>query len=265
MGPAAASFAVSAATLAGLTRIRAAAGAPGPGPGQAGSGQGSPGRLGTILRAERVLLVIVIVNVAANLGSGGLDGVAIPALAHGPLHASAAGYGAILAAFGGGALVGTIAAGQSGHIRRPSVTGSAAFIMSAAFIAAVPFLPGTAVVAAAMALVGVLNGFGNVLLVTAFQRWAPPAMLGRLMGLIVITTFGVYPVSVALAAFVGRGLGPGAFFLFAAGVLAAAVLAGLTQRSWRDFGTEGPAGTTAAALGQPTVPDQAAGQQAPAG
>jgi len=187
-----------------------------------------------------VLLVIMVVNVAANLGSGGLDGVAIPALAHGPLHASASGYGAILAAIGGGALAGTVAAGQAGRVRRPAVTGALAFLADAAFIAVVPFLGDTAAVAVAAALIGVFNGFGNVVMVTAFQRWAPPRLLGRLVGLIMVTSFGVYPLSVVLAAICDRSLGLASFFLFAAGVLALAVLGGLTQRPWRDFGTARP-------------------------
>ena len=261
----AASFALSAVTLAGLTRPRAAAASPPPGAGAAPAQR--PARLGTLLRAERVLLVIMIVNLAANLGSGGLDGVAIPALAHGPLHASAAGYGAILAAFGGGALIGTIAAGQAGRARRPAVAGSAVFIAEAAFIAAIPFLGSVGAAAAVMALVGVCNGFGNVVLITTFQQWAPEAMLGRLMGLILITSFGVYPVSVTLAAVAVRGLGPSSFFLFAAGILAVAVLGGLTQRSWRDFGTGGPsrAFSPATAAGRPSSPDPAPGQETTAG
>ena len=68
---------------------------------------------------ERALQIILLVNVAANLGLGGESEVALPALAHGPLHAGASGYGALLAAFGGGALLGTIAAGQLGRLRRP--------------------------------------------------------------------------------------------------------------------------------------------------
>jgi len=252
----AASFAISAATLAGLARLRPAPGGSAP-PGPDTSGQ-RPVRVGTLLRTERVLLVIMIVSIAANLGSGGLDGVAIPALAHGPLRASAAGYGAILAAFGGGALIGTIAAGQAGRARRPAVVGSAAFIAEAAFIMAVPFAGGVTATAGVVALVGVCNGFGNVLTVTAFQQWAPPGLLGRLMGLLLITSFGVYPVSVALAAFCDRALGTSAFFSFAAGVLALAVVGGLTQRSWRDFGTGGPAAPATHVAGP------AAGQQAPA-
>ncbi len=115
------------------------------------------------------------------------------------------------------------------------MAGSAAFLAEAAFIAAVPFLPGTVTVAVAVALVGACNGYGNVVTVTAFQQWAPDGMLGRLMGLLLITSFGVYPVSVALAGLAGRGFGTSSFFLCAAAVLAAAILGGLTQRSWRDF------------------------------
>ena len=239
------SFAISAATLAMLSGRPALRPASAPSAAERldDAGQRGPG-LGMLLKTERVLLVIMIVNVAANLGSGGLDGVAIPSLAHGPLHASAAGYGAILAAFGGGALIGTIAAGQAGRIQRPAVLGSAAFLAEAAFIAGTPFLGTVAAVAAALALIGVCNGFGNVVTITAFQQWAPQHMLGRLVSLLMLTSFGVYPVSVALAAVAGRDLGPASFFLFAAGVLAIAVLGGLTQRAWRDFGSDKDAPTS---------------------
>ena len=189
-----------------------------------------------MLRSERVLQIIVLVNIAANLGLGGMSEVALPALAHGPLHAGASGYGAVLAAFGGGALLGTIAAGQVGRLRRPVIVGSLAFLAEAACMAAAPYLGATVAVAAAMAGLGVMNGFGNVLTITAFQRWAPPAALGRLAGLLTLTSFGVFPISVALAAVLVRQWGPSPFFLLAAASTAVAILAGLSQRAWRDFG-----------------------------
>jgi MFS family permease len=192
-----------------------------------------------LLRAERVLTVLIVVNIAANLGSAGLDGVALPALAHGPLHASAQGYGAILAGFAAGALLGTLAAGQAGSPRRPAVAGSSAFLAEALAIAVTPFLGSVGWVIAAQAAIGVCNGFGNTCTVTAFQRWAPRGSLGRLNGLLLVTSFGVAPVSVLLAAWFGRALGPASFFLFAAATLAAAILGGLTRRSWRDFGAAG--------------------------
>lgn len=237
----AASFAVSAITLAGLRRVPrslpptdAAPGTPpGTAPDEVPRGKRS---LLAMFRCERILQIILLVDIAANLGSGGMSEVALPSLAHGPLHSGASGYGVILAAFGGGALVGTIIAGQSSRPRRPAVTGSAAFLMEAVCIAVVPCLGGTFAVAAAMAGLGITNGFGNVLTGTAFQRWAPPDMLGRLAGFLTLGSFGVFPVSVALAAFFTRDLGPRSFFIFTAATLTAAILAGLTQREWRDFG-----------------------------
>ena len=235
------SFAVSAMTLAGLRGAAAADAAGRPAPRNACADPRR--RCGRLLRSERVLQIILLVNLAANFGLGGESEVALPALVHGPLHAGASGYGAVLAAFGGGALLGTIAAGQLGRLRRPAVVGSLAFLGEAACLAVTPYVGATVAVAAAMAGLGVLNGFGNVLTITAFQRWAPPSALGRLAGLLMLTSFGVFPISVALAAVVVRHWGPTPFFLLAAVTLAVAILAGLSQRAWRDFGANHPTTT----------------------
>jgi predicted MFS family arabinose efflux permease len=236
----AASFVVSAATLAGICSAQARAPAPVP--------AGEPGApaptLRRLLRSQRVLQIMLLVTVAANLGSGGVDGVAIPSLAHGPLHASAAGYGALIAAFAAGALLGTVAAGQARRARRPAIVGSAAFLVEALFLAVVPYLGGVVLVGAALAVTGVMNGFGNVVMITVFQRWAPPDLLGRLTGLLLLASFGVFPVSVALGAVVVHDLGPAPFFPIAAAALAAAILLGLSQRSWRQLGTTGASGRT---------------------
>jgi predicted MFS family arabinose efflux permease len=211
---------------------------------------GQPSVLG-LLRSERVLQISLLITVAANLGSAGMDQVALPSLAHGPLHAGAGGYGALIAAFGAGALLGTIAAGQVGRARRPAIAGSVAFLAQALFIAVVPYLGGTLPAGAALAAVGVLNGFGNVVMITIFQRWAPPELLGRLTGLLLTTSFGVFPISVALAALVVHNLGPALFFPLAAVAVAIPLLAGLSQRTWRDFGMTGGDATAAAGGSRP--------------
>jgi MFS family permease len=231
------SFAVSALTLLAMLRRPQAAPAPAvTAPETAGADDNGPS-VRTLLRTERVLLIIIAVNIAANLGSAGLDGVALPALAHGPLHAGAPGYGIILAGFAAGALLGTLAAGQFSNPRRPIIVGSVAFLIEAAAIAATPFLGTVALVTAATVVFGACNGFGNTYTVTAFQRWAPRGTLGRLNGLLLLTSFGLAPVSVLLAAWFGSALGSASFFLFAAVTIAVAVGGGLTQRAWRDFGT----------------------------
>jgi hypothetical protein len=236
----AATFAVSALTLAGVRAAQRTPAAVAPGPGSV-AGTAASSSLGTqtvrgLLRSERVLQLILLVTVVANLGSGGIDGVALPSLAHGPLHTSAGGFGALIAAFGGGALLGTLVSAHAGRARRPAIAGSAAFAAEAIFMAVIPYLGSAWGAAAALVGLGVMNGFGNVVMITAFQRWAPPNMLGRLSGALMLASFGVFPISVVLAAVVVHDLGPAAFFPLAAAVLVLAILLGISQRSWRNFG-----------------------------
>jgi predicted MFS family arabinose efflux permease len=249
----AASFFISAATLAGVRASkrrapdshRAATCLPDetrtdssqPGAEEPAADNKRPPALRHLIRSERILQIILAITLAANLGSGGLIDVALPALAHGPFHAGAAGYGGLIAAIGAGALLGAVAAGQTARLRRPAVAASLAFLGEAAFVAIVPYLGSTVAAGAALAVFGGLNGFGLVLVITAIQRWAPPEMLGRLMGMVLLASLAAYPMSVALAGVVVHDFGAAPFFPAAAVILAAAVLAGLTQRTWRRFGT----------------------------
>ena len=267
----AATFVVSALTLAGLRAASAGLPRSASAPASAAAGvadePGAPAAGPTVwslLRTERILQIGLLVTVAANLGSGGVDEVALPSLAHGPLHSGAVGYGWLIAAFGAGALIGTLTAAQARRARRPFVVGSLAFLAEAAFIAVAPFLGSTAAVAAAIFGLGVMNGFGNVLTLTAFQKWAPPELLGRLSGVLMLASLGVFPISVALAALFVRHLGPASFFIFSAVTLTVAILAGLSQRTWRDFGIEAPVGaaqpSTIPAAGAPAAANPAGGQ-----
>lgn len=245
------SFAISALTLAGIrSLVQLGAGtmeesSAVPGSGEAAQPSSPPGRtaatsVSAVVRTERVLQIILFVNVVANLGSGGLDQVALADLAHGPLGAGAGGYGALLAAFGGGALLGTILASQVGSVRRPAFVGSLVFLGDALFLAVAPFLFGIVGAGLALALAGACNGFANILTITAFQRWAPPALLGRLMGLLLLTSFGAFPASVVVAALVVHSFGPAPFFPLAGAALGGALLLGLSQRAWREFGAVPP-------------------------
>lgn len=196
-----------------------------------------PPTLWQVLAAERVLQVMLVVTLAANLGLGGVSEVALPALARGAFHSAASDYGGLLAALGGGALMGTVAAAQAPRSSRPAIAASAAFLLDAAAIAAVPYLGGPLPAGTTLAVFGFLNGFGNVVTITAFQRWAPPPLLGRLMGLLMVASFGAFPVSVLVGGAVVHTWGPATFFPLAGGVLALAVIASLTQSTWRHFGT----------------------------
>ncbi|MGH9106180.1 MAG: hypothetical protein ACRDZX_10150, partial [Acidimicrobiales bacterium] len=194
-----------------------------------------------LVRSDRGLQVILAVALAANLGSGGMSEVALPALARGPLHTGAGGYGGLLAALSGGALVGTLAGGQADKFRRPAVAASFAFVADAICFAIVPYLGSALPAGAALALAGGFMGFGNLLGVTLIQRLAPPELLGRLMGLVMLCSLGTFPLSVAVGGVAVREFGPAPFFPATAAVVVVAVVAGLTQRAWRDFGATEPA------------------------
>jgi predicted MFS family arabinose efflux permease len=228
---------------AGDSRAASPAGTAADGAESPASGQPSLRRM---LRSEPVLRIGLLLTLASNLGFGGMSEVALPALARGPLHAGAGGYGGLIAAFAVGALLGTVTAAQLRRLRRPAVASSVGCLGQAAAMAAVPYLGGPVAAGAALIAFGALNGFGNVVMITAFQRWAPPGLLGRLAGLLTLASLGIFPVSVLLGAIVVRDLGPAPFFVFAAVALALAVLAGLTSRAWRNFGaTDPPAGPAA--------------------
>jgi hypothetical protein len=252
----AASFAVSAATLALIPR-RAAAGSmtataaqtarttPGPADtrpetpatrpdSQAAGPPGKPQGMLAYIRQSRAIQVIMVVAIAANLANGGLAGVALPALAH--AHWGAGGYGALLACMAAGAVIGTLAAARSGGLRNPAMTTSLAFITGAAAITLVPYLGGEAGAAAALLILGTCNGLGNVLFFTMAQRSIPPAILGRVLSMIMLCTTGTFPLSVAVTGLLVRHVGTTPFFPIAGAFLVIAILGGNTQRAFRDFG-----------------------------
>jgi Transmembrane secretion effector len=186
------------------------------------------------IRQSRAIKVILVVAIAANLTTGGESGVALPALAH--AHWGAGGYGTLLACLAVGAVFGTLAAARTGGLINPAMVASTAFIIESAAIALVPYLGGEAGAAAALLFIGVCNGLANVLFYTMAQRSIPPAILGRVLSMIMLCSAGTFPLSVAVTGALVHHLGAAPFFPIAGLFLAVAVLGGNTQRAFRDFG-----------------------------
>jgi MFS family permease len=254
------SFAVSALTLALIPRRRAAA-AVAAAPAKAAesaaakttekvnataSGSAASNWIGELrvrdlLRRSRAMQVSVMVTIAANLTIGGLTNVALPSLAHARF--GAGGYGALLACLAAGGLAGTLLAARTGQLRKPAIVGAGALIVQALVMCLIPYLGGETGAAAALFVYGGCNGLGNVILFTAGQRWTPPHVLGRVMGLMMICMFGTFPLSVALTGILVHHLGPALFFPIAGAVVGAAFIGGLTQKEYRDFGSVQADGT----------------------
>jgi MFS family permease len=236
------SFAVSALTLALIPRGAAAgtiadqaAEAEQPADADAAGANASGGVL-ALLKTSRVLQVLLLVVIAANLAGGGMSDVALPSLAHATF--GAGGYGALLACFAVGGVIGTLSAARTGGLRKPAVFASVVFLVEAVAITLTPYLGGEAGAAAMLFVTGATNGLGNVTFLTVLQKWAPPALLGRVMSALMFCAFGSFPLSVAISGVLVRHIGPSLFFPVAGGLLAVAILAGLTQREFREFGAK---------------------------
>jgi hypothetical protein len=237
----AASFAVSALTMA-LIRLRPAAHRPAAKKTASADSNGMR-RLTVpyLFRRSRAMQVFVVVTIVANLTGGGLMGVALPDLAH--ERYGAAGYGALLGCLAAGGLIGTLLAARTGRLRKPAVVAALSFVVSAVAMVMVPYAGGEVGAAVALFVFGGCNGLGNVIFFTAGHRWTPPYVLGRIMGLMMVCTFGTYPLSVALTGILVHHVGPTAFFPIAAAAVAVAFLGGLTNKEYRDFGSALPDGT----------------------
>lgn len=237
----AATFAVSALTLL-LIPPRPASGSVAAEAAEAAASQsaeaGASENQGVVafLKKSRVLQVILVVVIAANLAGGGIDGVALPSLAHERF--GAAGYGALLACFAAGSVLGTLASARTGGLRGPAIFASVAFLIDATALALTPYLGGEAAAAAALFVAGAANGLGNLTFLTVMQKWAPAALLGRLMGALMLCAFGSFPLSVVIAGLLVRHLGPSLFFPIAGALVAVAIFYGLTQREFREFGAQ---------------------------
>ena len=189
-----------------------------------------------LLRGWRLLQVALVIIVVGNLTVGGTLFVALPTLAHGPLRAGAGGYGALLAAFGAGALVGGIVAGRASTLPPQAVVILLLTLVQAAALATLPLAGGVLGACGILVVAGLATGLTNVLYLTLVQREAPPALLGQIMGIFAFASLGLYPLSVGLAGIVITRYGPGVMFPLTGGAIAAAVTFGLAQREIRVLG-----------------------------
>lgn len=242
-GADAASYAVSAVSLAliGTTASRHVPEEPAASMASPEPATASASVWGLLLRA-RILQIILVVSVTANFALTGSTEVALPALAHARF--GAGGYGALLTCVAVGSLTGTLIVAKAGGRVRPAMSLGAVFLVAAAAIGLTPFLGGLPGAAGAMLVFGIALGFDSVLSVTLLQQWAPPGMVGRVMGLVMLASVGSFPLSAAIAGVLTRHLGPSPVFPIAGALLAAAVLAALTQREFRDFGIHAQSDTS---------------------
>lgn len=186
------------------------------------------------LRTSRLIQVILGMNIVAGFCVGGLLEVALPTLVHGPMHGSASNYGIILAAWGAGALGGGILAGTLGKLKHKGLIMLADGLVMGISLAVLPF-GGLVSAIACMLIGGIANSITSVLFFTVVQRAIPRHLMGRVMGLLMLSSSGMYPLSVAVAGVLSNQFGPAILFPFCGLLLALVMLFGMTQRVFREI------------------------------
>ncbi|HXM55356.1 MAG TPA: MFS transporter [Candidatus Dormibacteraeota bacterium] len=189
-----------------------------------------------IVRSSRVLQFSLLITLVVNLTYAGMTEIALPVLSRNVLMRGSAGFGAVLAAYGAGALAGAL---LSDAFTRAPRRGTAALGLGMAqglVMALVPFAAGAGgivAVGACMALAGLTSGVLNVFYVAALQRRLPGHLLGRAMSLVTLSAIGANPVSVLAAGVLVGRLGPDPMFAVAGALIVVAFALGLLSPEFK--------------------------------
>lgn len=171
---------------------------------------------------ERVLRALVLTVLVTNLLDAPLP-VVMAVFAEAD-YGSAADLGVLYGAFGGAALVGSLAYGWRGHRlpRRPLFLISFTSIPAMYFMLAT--LPSLPLAVATLALVGLASGPLNPLIFTVTAEIVPTELRGRVFGAVRAGAWAAIPLGILLGGVLVEALGVATTFL-AIGVCYAAVVA----------------------------------------
>ena len=156
--------------------------------------------IGFVLKTP-VLPIVMIMSMAVNFLITGPIEVGLPLLAFSRLPEGAAAFGLILAAFGGGSLLGMIGATvlpKPSPARFGTVTLGLMGVAGLAF-AALAFITTTLGAIVVAAIVGAAIGYTNVSFITWVQLRIPRQLMGRVMSFLMFGSLALVPISIAIA------------------------------------------------------------------
>jgi len=164
-----------------------------------------PGVLSTIASgvraawADPAVRSMVLLTAAFNFAFTGPISVGLAFLADHRFDGGSAAFGLLFSAFGGGAVLGAIAAGS---IARPRRLGTIVMFIAFALgigLALIGLAPSLPIAIGIIAVMGVLIGFINVQAIAWLQARIPDELRGRVMSLVTLGSVGLAPVSLAIA------------------------------------------------------------------
>jgi len=187
--------------------------------------------IGTV-RADPVLKGGMLYAALLYLGFMGANQVGVAGLAQITLQAGPQGQGMMRAALGIGGLIGTVTAGNVHNFGRVGILVPVASVLIAAGFAAAGFASSVTVASVALFIAGLAYAFRYVPMISLVQSRTIPAERGRVMSVLMLCSFGVFPFSYALAGAVANVLGPRGILVLLGGgmpLVAAAVACSIRE------------------------------------
>lgn len=161
--------------------------------------------------------------------------IALPVLAGSVPSSGAAAFGALLAAYGAGTLVGMALSGARPQLR---VVNLGLTILGVDALVGLLFMPLGRITAlwqgvSLLLTIGVLGGYMQVTVFTWIQRRVAPAMLGRAISVFMFIYMGLAPLSSATTGWLLRSVSLPMLFMAAGGALVGLVLVALVGSAMR--------------------------------
>ena len=148
--------------------------------------------------ADPAIRTLMLLSLMLNFALNGPGAVGMAWLAERRFHAGPAGLGLMAAGWAAGALVGTVVAGNVKLERQGRLVLGGVGLAGVA-MAAVGLLPWLLAVTLAVAVMGVAIGYVNIVAISWMQARVDPALLGRVMSLVMLMSAGITPLSIGLA------------------------------------------------------------------
>ncbi|MHB8404987.1 MAG: MFS transporter [Gammaproteobacteria bacterium] len=192
--------------------------------------------------ADLPLRAFILYAAVVSVFVGGPIQVGLPVLADTRLDLGAASLGILMAANGGGILVGSFLSGIGARLMRGRLGLMVLCIDSLAglALAGLTLIHSTFTGAALLACVGVLAGIAQIAIFTWIQQRVAQEMMGRTMSVLLFTIMGLGPVSAAVAGGLLKVISLTALFAGAGLTLTVIALVCLNSRQLRSIGISKP-------------------------
>jgi MFS family permease len=176
--------------------------------------------------ADPAIRILILLTASFNLAFNGPIAVGLAWLASHRFEGGSVAFGVMFAGFAGGALIGAILAGSLAAPRHQGAVVLTIASLLGIGLAAIGFAPSATIATVILAAMGLGVGYINVIVIAWLQARTDPAMRGRVMSLLMLGSFGLGPLSLALAGILVDSAAT-AMFVVAGALVLVTALAGI--------------------------------------